>query len=121
MRFKNYLLKDEKVNIFRSLQIKLVNSNTGYSNVADFVSEKYNIQINTASMLSKSNTLLREHYKGKYKFDLCLNEGIPPDDLKKLSDKQLRRIKREWYKVNDEFAKIQKMLEKHLQDNVGGI
>lgn len=121
MRFKNYLYKDEKVNIFRSLQIKLVDSNTEYLNIVNFVEEKYNISFNINGLLHKFNSLLKEVYKGKYKFDLCLHEGIIPDNIKKLTNKQTKEIKKEWYKVNDEFAKIQKMLEKHLQDNVGGL
>lgn len=121
MRFKNYLLKDEKVNVFRSLKIKLVNSSTEYGDIVKFINKKYNILTDTESILYRFNSYLKEIYKGKYKFDMCLDEGIQPDELKKINDKQLRKIKKEWYKVNDEFAKIQKMLERHLQDNAGGL
>jgi len=120
MRFKNYLLEDDKIKTFRSLQIKLVDTNTEYINIVNFVKEKYNIPLDINSILTKSNNTLRECYKGKYKFALCLNEGIIPNDLKKLSNKQLNDIKKKWYRVNDEFAKMQKEFEKHLQDNIGG-
>lgn len=120
MRFKNYLLEDEKVNIFRSLQIKLVDTNTKYNQIVTFVKEKHNLPLDVESLLLKFNSSLKEIYKGKYKFGLCLNEGIIPNDLKKTSSKQIKEIKKEWYRVNDEFAKMQKVLEKHLQDSVEG-
>jgi len=120
MRFKNYLLEDDKVHIFRSLQIKLVDTNTKYNQVVDFVREKHSVSLDVEALLIKFNGILKEIYKGKYKFGLCLNEGIIPNDLKKTSSKQIKEIKKEWYRVNDEFAKMQKVLEKHLQDSVGG-
>lgn len=120
MRFKNYLLEDKKIKTFRSLQVKLVDVNTDHVKTVDFVKEKYEVSLDIESLLNEFNSRLKNVYKGKYKFDLCLNEGIIPNDLKKLSNKQKKEIKAEWYRINDEFAKMQKVLEKHLQNNVGG-
>ena len=115
MRFKNYL-KNKEIKTFRLLQIKLVDSanKNNYENTITSIKEECNI--NVEEILSKSNLKLKTIYKGKYKFALCLNEGISPDDLKKLNTKQIKNIKIEWYKINDEFAKIQKVFEKHLQN-----
>lgn len=120
MRFKNYLTEDDRIKTFQSLQIKLVESPTGHTKVISFIDERYGLSLGVDKIISKFNSNLKELYKGKYKFDLCIDEGINPDDLKKLSNKQLTEIKKEWYRINDEFAKIQKVFEKHLQNYIGG-
>jgi len=120
MRFKNYLLNDKKIKEFRSLQIKLVDTSTNHKDVVNFIGEKYKINLDIDKVLSDFNSKLKNVYKGKYKFDLCLKEGIQPDNLKKLTKKQRNTIKADWYRINDEFAKIQKVFEKHLQNNLGG-
>ena len=118
MRFKTYLMKNSKVHTFRSLQIKLVESKTEYSEIVDFIEKKYNLSMEVSDLLEKFNQQLKVLYKGKYKFDLCLDEGIIPDSIKKINNKKVKSIKKEWYKVNDEFAKIQKKFEKYLQQNL---
>ena len=118
MRFKNYLAKDDKIQIFRSLQIKLVeNSTNTHGDVINHINETYNLSLDVNKVISKFNSNLKNLYKGKYKFGLCLDEGILPEDLKKLNNKQLNNIKQEWYRINDEFAKVQKSFETHLQNN----
>lgn len=116
MRFKQYLLEDEKIKIFRALEIKLVDSNTNHIQTVNFIKDKYGIDTDVVSILKECNNNLKEIYKGKYKFGLCLKEGISPNNLKKISNKQLKQIKYEWLKTNDKFAKIQKVFEKHLQN-----
>jgi len=122
MRFKNYLLKNKEIKKFQSLQIKLVDNIqiNDYRDTIDSIKTKYNVDINIDNFLSEFNNKLKTIYKGKYKFALCLDEGILPDDIKKLTKKQTKDIKIEWYKINDEFAKVQKVFEKHLQHSVGG-
>jgi len=120
MRFKNYLLKDNNIKKFRSLQIKLVDINTDHKEIVNFIGEKYQIDLDIDKILLDFNNRLKNIYKGKYKFDLCLDEGILPEKLKKLNKKQINDIKADWYRINDEFAKIQKVFEKHLQNNLGG-
>ena len=120
MRFKNYLLKDKKIQTFRSLQIKLVKNKTKHNDVIAFIEEKYDIDTKTKILLENFNQQLQILYQGTYKFDLCLDEGITPDDLKKIDNKKTKSIKKEWYGVNHEFAKIQKEFEKYLQENMGG-
>lgn len=118
MRFKTYLQKNSKIHTFRLLQIKLVENKTEYNEIVDFIEEKYNLSMEVNNLLEKFNQQLKILYKGKYKFDLCLNEGIIPDNIKKIDNKKIKSIKKEWYKVNDEFAKIQKKFEKYLQQNI---
>jgi len=122
MRFKNYLLKSKEIKKFQSLQIKLIDNTqiNDYKDIIDFIKTTYNIDIDIDTILLEFNNKLKVIYKGKYKFALCLDEGILPNDIKKLTRKQIKDIKIEWYKINDEFAKIQKVFEKHLQHNVGG-
>jgi len=118
MRFKNYLLKDSKIHTFRSLQIKLVETKTEYDQIVEFIEDRYNMKTEIKSLLERFNQQLRKLYKGKYKFDLCLDEGITPDNIKKIDNRKIKSIKKEWYRVNDEFAKKQKEFEKYLQEGV---
>ena len=116
MRFRNYLMKDSKIHTFRSLQIKLVETKTEYDQIVEFVENRYDVNTEVKKLLETFNQKLKVIYKGKYKFDLCLNEGITPDNIKKIDNKKIKSIKKEWYRVNDNFAKIQKDFEKYLQE-----
>jgi len=115
MRFKKYLIKNSSIQIFRSLQIKLVEKKTNHIQVVDFIEKNYNLSGQIKVLLNKSNCQLKNMYKGKYKFDLCLDEGILPDNIIRIDNKKIKLIKKEWYKVNSDLAKIQNQFENYLQ------
>ncbi|HSH51052.1 MAG TPA: hypothetical protein VK982_04930 [Bacteroidales bacterium] len=122
MRFyqfvKNSKIVDEEVNIFRSLNIKLVEERTEHTLSLDRIKCIYDDIDKSLKLLEKANKDLRKLYRGKYVFDFCFeNEGSMPEDIK-IDSKKYEKIKEKWLKFNSDLSDIQTNFEKTLQDSL---
>lgn len=111
MRLINYLSYsnlDEKTNIFRTLNIKLVDKKTDYEPIINYIMDKYDI--NPYNIIENLNKELKTIYSGKYKFDFCINEGCELKDIK-INEKLITKIKLLYFNANDQFAKIKNKIE----------
>lgn len=116
MRLLNYLSysgQDPKTNIFRALSIKLTETeNVGNREIVTEIIEKYNLNkdmINTVNLLNKE---LKKEYRGKFKFDFCL-EGV---EIEKLRAKNVDNIKKRFFEVSSQLGRLQLHLEKKLRE-----
>ncbi len=118
MRLQEYLKLlslDEDTTVFRSLSIKLVADDTPYKDVAKRVQEKYGLSNNALELLEKLNKDFKQMYKGKYRFDLCVDEGKKLDEIN-IGKKYQDRIKIKWYEFNNELTLIKKEFEGKLKN-----
>lgn len=113
MRLTKYLSlsSDNDTSLFRSLQINLVESDT--SNI-DIVNKIDNVIPEVSSLLDKANKELKSIYRGKMKFDLCLEEeGSTPDEVR-MDKSKLPKVKELWFELNNDLSEIQSSFEKYL-------
>lgn len=122
MRFyqfmKNFGQIEDEVNIFRSLNIKLVEEGTEYTPSLEKIRDRYDDIDKSIKLLEEANKELKKIYRGKYKFDFCFeDEGIMPDEIK-IDTKKAERLKDKWLKFNSDLSDIQNKFEKSLQDSL---
>ena len=118
MRLQEYLKflsLDEDTTVFRSLSIKLVADDTPHKDVAKRVQEKYGLSNNALELLEVLNKEFKQMYKGKYRFDLCVDEGKTLDEIN-IGKKYQNRIKIKWYEFNNELTLIKKEFEQKLKN-----
>ena len=118
MRLQEYLKflsLDEDTTIFRSLSIKLVADDTPHQEVAKRVQKKYGLSNNALELLEVLNKEFKQMYKGKYRFDLCVDEGKTLDEIN-IGKKYQNRIKIKWYEFNNELTLIKKEFEQKLKN-----
>jgi hypothetical protein len=119
-KLKRYLTVsgDEEVSTFRSLNLDLVEEETGNSDTVQKVSEEYALDDAAQQLLDRANAELKKMYRGKLKFDFCLeNEGLTPDDVK-IEKKKARQLKEKWFRLNDELSEIQIDFEEKLKKSL---
>lgn len=116
MRLLNYLSYsglDTKTNIFRALSIKLTEKeNVGNREIVSEITEKYDLNKEIIDIVASLNKELKKEYRGKFKFDFCL-EGI---DIEKLRAKNADNIKKKFFEVSSQLGRLQLHLEKKLSD-----
>ena len=112
-KYLSYQELDEKTNKFRSLNIKMVETPTDYSCIFKHLKEKHNINIDVTPLLERINKKLREMYRGKHSFALCLDEGKEIDHIK-INKRYKKDIKLLSLLSNDKLAKIKKEFERNL-------
>lgn len=121
MRLYKYLSissSDDEANSFRSFNIDLVESDTGNIDLVKRVSEKYKLNDDVLILLEKSNKELKKIYKGKLRFDFCLeDQGMTPDEVK-MGIKKIRQLKEKWFQLNDEMSNIQICFEKTMRKSL---
>lgn len=116
MKIKKYYKlssDDETINTFRCLDIKLVEDDTKYKDNISSLLDQYNLRQDTEKILEKLNKELKSIYRGKYKFDFCLNEGKDIEDVKINKNKQ-ERLKTKLFQFNAEMARIKQEFEDKL-------
>ena len=108
---------DDDSSMFRSLNIDLVESDTGNADIVKRVSEKHLLDDAALELLERANRELKKMYRGKLKFDFCLDEqGLVPDDVK-IDSRKVKQLKEKWFKFNNELSEIQTRFEcKLLKD-----
>ena len=120
MRLYKYLSVScsEDASVFRSLGLHLVEESTGKTEVIAKLQEEGVLDEEVLMLLDRANRELKKMYRGKLKFDLCLeDEGLTPDDLK-IEEKKAKAIKEKWFKFNDELSKIQIKFENNLKKSL---
>jgi len=117
MRLIKYLslsCPDSKTNIFRSLSIKLTErENPAAREIVEEVTEKYNIPNDVLTVIDELNKELKKNYRGKYRFDLCVEEGLTID---KVRIRDSEHIRRKFFEANSYLSKVQLNLEKKLTE-----
>ena len=117
MRLIKYLslsCSDSKTNIFRSLSIKLVESeNSATREIVEEVTEKYELPNDVLIVIDELNKELKKNYRGKYKFDLCFEEGLTIDKVRIQNSEHIRR---QFFEANSYLSKLQLNLEKKLTE-----
>ncbi len=118
MRLRKFLSissKDDDVNDFRSLSLGLVESDTGNTDIVRRLNEVFLLDGKSIQLLDEANKELKLIYRGKMKFDFCLeSQGVGPDNVK-INHKKYRQLKDKWFKFNDELSSIQNDFEKTLK------
>lgn len=72
---------DNKTNIFRALNIKLTDQvNTANREIVSEMLEKHKLDRNIIEEINELNKQLKKNYRGKLKFDFCL-DGYEIDKL----------------------------------------
>jgi len=116
MRLINYLSysgQDTKTNIFRALSIKLTEKeNIGNREIISEIAEKYELNKDIINTVDSLNKELKKEYRGKFKFDFCL-EGI---EIENLRAKNADNIKKKFFEVSSQLGRLQLHLEKKLRD-----
>lgn len=117
MRLNKYLTTTDESGVFRSLKLDLVEEETGNIDVVKRISEEY-FDDSALQLLEKANAELKRLYRGKLRFDFCLDEqGISPDEIK-IGTTKSKRIKEKWFKLNDELSEIQNRFEIKLKESL---
>ena len=112
MRLKDYmkLSSDDDEASFRSLSLKLVKEETNNKDIVDRLGDKYSYVKESMRVVTNINRYLKSVYKGTYKFDLCVDEGILPNDLK-LSKRDKKKLSFRALQLNDDLEQIKKRFE----------
>lgn len=118
MRLRKFLSissKDDDVNDFRSLNLGLVEEDTGNVDLVKRLTEKSMLDDASLLLLERANRELKRMYRGKLKFDFCSeDQGMTPDHVK-IERKKVRQLKERWFKFNDELSEIQIEFEKSIK------
>lgn len=115
MRLYKYLSissKDDDVSAFRSLNLDLVEDDTGNIDLVKRISDKYLVDDIALQLLERANKELKKMYRGKLKFDFCLEEQGMISDGIGIECKKSKQLKEKWFKFNDELSTIQIDFEK---------
>ena len=117
MRLHKYLTlsTDEERSTFRSLNLDLVEEETGNSELVKQVLEEHGLDAVAIQLLEKANNELKKMYRGKLRFDFCVEgQGMTPEEVK-IEKRKVRQLKEKWFKFNNELSEIQIDFEKSLQ------
>ena len=117
MRLYKYLSisTDEEDSAFRSLNLDLVEKETGNKELVQQVLDKHGLDDTALKLLEKANIELKKMYRGKLKFDFCMEgQGMTPEEVK-IEKRKARQLKEKWFKFNNELSEIQIDFEESLQ------
>lgn len=116
-RFSKYLKLssggDHSIETFRSLKLRLVESETPHKKVVEEIEDKYLTGNELTELLGTMNKDLRKVYRGKYRWDFCIDEGIRPDEIK-IDEAKKQRIKGKWYEFENSLVQAQKKFEQMI-------
>ena len=117
MRLHKFLINTDESGIFRSLKLELVEEETGNTAIVRRISEQY-LDDSALILLEKANAELKKMYRGKLRFDFCLDEqGMSPDEVR-IDSTKAKRLKDRWFKLNDELSEIQNRFEIKLKESL---
>ena len=117
MRLHKYLSvsSDEDSSVFRSVNLDLVEEETGNFDIIKKVMEEHGLDDAAVQLLERANKELKKMYRGKLKFDFCIEgQGMTPEQIK-IEKRKARQLKEKWFKFNNELSEIQIDFEKSLQ------
>lgn len=117
MRLRKYLSvsTDDATSAFRSLSVDLVEQDTGNTELVKQMLEKHGLDSVALQLLERANNELKKMYRGKLRFDFCLeNQGMTPEEVK-IEKRKVRQLKEKWFKFNNELSEIQIDFEESLQ------
>jgi len=117
MRLYKYMTisTDNETSAFRSLNLDLVEEDTGNKDLVKQILQKHGLDDTALELLERANVELKKMYRGKLKFDFCMeNEGLSPEDVK-IEKRKVRQLKEKWFKFNNELSEIQIDFEQSLQ------
>jgi hypothetical protein len=116
-RFLKYLVssnKDVELAKFRAMKIKLVDEPTNLTEIIKNISEKYSCEaLEILEVLNKLNSLLKKKYRGKSRFDLCIDGGKNPEDIR-MDEKKSLFLKEKMLESNERLCRIQRSLEEKI-------
>lgn len=111
LKYFSYSGLDEQTNKFRCMHIKLIKQEENeLHNIISYVKEKYKIDDNVFMLIEQLNSKLKGYYKGQYKFDFTLSEGINLNKIK-IPSKIETKIRILLFESNDNLAKIKRKIE----------
>lgn len=119
MRFSKYInlsCKDEKVNQFRELDIKLVKEESKYKEIVENIEEKYKTGIDIIDLIDDLNRKLQKVYKGNLRFDFCIGEGKVLKEIKQLNNKRIDSIKSKYYDLRSYLSKMKTLIERDIKE-----
>jgi len=108
MRFFDYMKlasDDEKISIFRSLEISIIKDSNGYDDIVEELSKKYTYIKESFDIIDNANKKLKRYYTGKYRYGFRIKDGID-EKIKKHKDMFIQYLE-----INDDFEKIKNQLE----------
>ena len=114
MRLKHFLNEDEKT--FQQLNIGLVKRKSNYEEVVRKISEEYKLGSEIIETINYLNEKLKNVYKGKFKFDFCIQEDININELKVKKAKLLDRLKEDVFKSRHTLAKNKTNMERKIKE-----
>ena len=106
---------DEDIATFRSLNIKLVKEQTNYKCIVNRLTDRYGYIQEAYDIINRLNKDLTKLYKGNYKYDFCIDEGINIHDLK-IKDRYKKRLSLKCNISNHDLAILKKRFEICLND-----
>ena len=118
MKLLRYLEKNS-INKFRTSNLKLVEEETRNKEIENLL-EKYNKKEEVEELLKSLNNELRKFYRGKYKFDICMEEEGYNIESIRIDEDKISRIKNKWLTYNDKFSDIKLEMERKLKNSVNG-
>ncbi len=106
---------DDDIATFRSLNIKLVKEQTDYTKIINKLTIKYDYIKEAINIINNLNTDLFKLYKGLYKYDFCIDEGINTEKLK-IKDKYKKNLSLKCNLSNHNLTLLKKRFEQSLND-----
>lgn len=113
MRLIDYLSLsnlDERTNKFRAMNVGLVKEPTKYKPIVSEVLQKYDIINEIDKELDILNKNLQSSYRGKLKFDYCIEEEVNINKSK-IKSRLLKKLKLQLLETNDKLSKVKKEIE----------
>lgn len=111
MRLEKYL--NPKVSKVKNLKVGLVDKCDGeYRDLLKSIEEEYEIKDNIISIIDEVNKQLKKNYRGKFRFDVCIDEDVEINNIKIKNDKIKEKVKIEWYKLNHRLSRLKTELER---------
>lgn len=112
MRLEKYLQYssvDKDTNKYKSLEIRMLNKDTDYDSVVEKIEKQYKLNTSILGHIDKLNKELKKSYNGKWKFQLCLDEGKMPDEI--IKNKRSGILKRKMFKLNEKLSNMKLEIE----------
>lgn len=119
MKFKTYLnlsCKNEEINKFRALDVKLVKDSSKNKEIVENIEKKYKTGIDVINLIDDLNKKLQKVYKGNLKFDFCIGEGKILEEIKHLNNKKIDNIKSRYYDLRSYLSKMKTLIERDIKE-----
>jgi hypothetical protein len=101
---------NEDESVFRSINLKLIKEKTNYEESIKKISKSFPDALLMLEIKKKINNVLKQVYKGNYKFDFCIDEGISINKLK-IKERYKQKLLTNLLKSNDKITKIKNKFE----------